>query len=290
MGAPPTRPGRRLRCLHPGDRDGDRAGDADPGRSRRLPAARPPGWRGGDGSGRPRCGHGHVPLEPDQHPRVRRRSGGARGQALDAGLLLQGSRSDPGQVEEAAEAGYEALLLTVDAPYAGRRERDLRTGFEVPAEIRAPAIEAAGGHRSLTPAELRPRRSINHLEGPRAALFRIPAADPRQGPDHRGGRRARGRARRRGGGGLKSWGPPARQRSGEIDALPEVVEAVVAARSISTTFRGRSSVEFRQVTLTCPISSSVRKMHARCAPICARFRNSSTVDGDVVAGRARHKS
>jgi isopentenyl diphosphate isomerase/L-lactate dehydrogenase-like FMN-dependent dehydrogenase len=57
-------------------------------------------------------------------------------------------------VEEAAEAGYEALLLTVDAPYAGRRERDLRTGFQVPAEIRAPAIEAAAVHRSLTPAEV----------------------------------------------------------------------------------------------------------------------------------------
>jgi isopentenyl diphosphate isomerase/L-lactate dehydrogenase-like FMN-dependent dehydrogenase len=57
-------------------------------------------------------------------------------------------------VEEAAESGYEALLLTVDAPYAGRRERDLRTGFQVPAEIRAPAIEAAVGRRSLTTAEV----------------------------------------------------------------------------------------------------------------------------------------
>jgi isopentenyl diphosphate isomerase/L-lactate dehydrogenase-like FMN-dependent dehydrogenase len=57
-------------------------------------------------------------------------------------------------VEEATEAGYEALVLTVDAPYAGRRERDLRTGFQVPAEIRAPAIEAAVGHRSLTTAEV----------------------------------------------------------------------------------------------------------------------------------------
>jgi isopentenyl diphosphate isomerase/L-lactate dehydrogenase-like FMN-dependent dehydrogenase len=57
-------------------------------------------------------------------------------------------------VEEAAESGYEALLLTVDAPVAGRRERDLRTGFEVPAEIRAPAIEGAVGHQSLTTAEV----------------------------------------------------------------------------------------------------------------------------------------
>jgi isopentenyl diphosphate isomerase/L-lactate dehydrogenase-like FMN-dependent dehydrogenase len=57
-------------------------------------------------------------------------------------------------IEEAEEAGYEALLLTVDAPYAGRRERDLRTEFQVPAEISAPAIEAAVGHRSLTTAEV----------------------------------------------------------------------------------------------------------------------------------------
>jgi isopentenyl diphosphate isomerase/L-lactate dehydrogenase-like FMN-dependent dehydrogenase len=57
-------------------------------------------------------------------------------------------------VEEASESGYEALLLTVDAPYAGRRERDLRTEFQVPAAIGAPAIEAAAGHRSLTTAEV----------------------------------------------------------------------------------------------------------------------------------------
>jgi isopentenyl diphosphate isomerase/L-lactate dehydrogenase-like FMN-dependent dehydrogenase len=57
-------------------------------------------------------------------------------------------------VAEAVEAGYEALLLTVDAPYAGRRERDHRTAFQFPAEIRAPAIEGAAGHRSLTPAEV----------------------------------------------------------------------------------------------------------------------------------------
>src|SRR5262245_56961454 len=57
-------------------------------------------------------------------------------------------------VEEAQESGYEALLLTVDAPYAGRRERDLRSGFQVPAEIRAPAIEGVVGHRSLTTEEV----------------------------------------------------------------------------------------------------------------------------------------
>ncbi len=57
-------------------------------------------------------------------------------------------------LEEASAAGYEAVLLTVDAPYAGRRERDFRSGFEVPAEIRAPAIEAAVGHESLSVQEV----------------------------------------------------------------------------------------------------------------------------------------
>jgi isopentenyl diphosphate isomerase/L-lactate dehydrogenase-like FMN-dependent dehydrogenase len=57
-------------------------------------------------------------------------------------------------LDEARDSGYEAILLTVDAPYAGRRERDLRTGFEVPADVRAPAIEAAVGHESLTVAEV----------------------------------------------------------------------------------------------------------------------------------------
>jgi isopentenyl diphosphate isomerase/L-lactate dehydrogenase-like FMN-dependent dehydrogenase len=35
-------------------------------------------------------------------------------------------------IEEAVDAGYSALVLTVDVPYIGRRERDVRVGFEVP--------------------------------------------------------------------------------------------------------------------------------------------------------------
>jgi isopentenyl diphosphate isomerase/L-lactate dehydrogenase-like FMN-dependent dehydrogenase len=57
-------------------------------------------------------------------------------------------------LEEATASGYEAIVLTVDAPYAGARERDLRAGFEVPAELRTPAIDAAVGSRSLTTREL----------------------------------------------------------------------------------------------------------------------------------------
>jgi len=58
-------------------------------------------------------------------------------------------------IEQAAEHGYEALVLTVDAPRAGRRERDLRTGFKVPAEVAIPSVAAALGHpASLTIAEV----------------------------------------------------------------------------------------------------------------------------------------
>ena len=58
-------------------------------------------------------------------------------------------------VEEAVEAGFEAIALTVDAPRAGRRERDLRAGFAVPAELSAPAVAAAlGGKRSLSIQEV----------------------------------------------------------------------------------------------------------------------------------------
>jgi isopentenyl diphosphate isomerase/L-lactate dehydrogenase-like FMN-dependent dehydrogenase len=35
-------------------------------------------------------------------------------------------------IDEAVAAGYSALVLTVDVPYIGRRERDLRIGFTVP--------------------------------------------------------------------------------------------------------------------------------------------------------------
>jgi isopentenyl diphosphate isomerase/L-lactate dehydrogenase-like FMN-dependent dehydrogenase len=58
-------------------------------------------------------------------------------------------------IEQAVEHGYEALVLTVDAPRAGRRERDLRTGFEVPAEVTIPSVAAALGHpASLSIAEI----------------------------------------------------------------------------------------------------------------------------------------
>jgi isopentenyl diphosphate isomerase/L-lactate dehydrogenase-like FMN-dependent dehydrogenase len=57
-------------------------------------------------------------------------------------------------IDEAVECGFEAIVLTVDAPRAGRRERDLRTGFRVPEDVEMPAVRAAiGGPACPTPVE-----------------------------------------------------------------------------------------------------------------------------------------
>lgn len=54
-------------------------------------------------------------------------------------------------VEEACECGYEAIVVTVDAPRGGNRERDRRTGFKVPEELGVPNVEAAlGSDRAIT--------------------------------------------------------------------------------------------------------------------------------------------
>jgi isopentenyl diphosphate isomerase/L-lactate dehydrogenase-like FMN-dependent dehydrogenase len=54
-------------------------------------------------------------------------------------------------VEEAVECGYEAIVVTVDAPRGGNRERDRRTGFAIPQELGVPGVEAAlGSDRAIT--------------------------------------------------------------------------------------------------------------------------------------------
>jgi len=54
-------------------------------------------------------------------------------------------------VDEAVECGYEAIVVTVDAPRGGNRERDRRTGFAIPEEIGVPSVEAAlGSGRAVT--------------------------------------------------------------------------------------------------------------------------------------------
>jgi len=57
--------------------------------------------------------------------------------------------ADPGArralVERAVANGYEALVLTVDVPRIGRRERDLRVGFKIPEGVTIPNVALAAG-------------------------------------------------------------------------------------------------------------------------------------------------
>jgi isopentenyl diphosphate isomerase/L-lactate dehydrogenase-like FMN-dependent dehydrogenase len=49
-------------------------------------------------------------------------------------------------VDQAVAHDFRAIAVTVDAPVPGNRERDLRTGFTVPADLDMPAVTAALGH------------------------------------------------------------------------------------------------------------------------------------------------
>jgi 4-hydroxymandelate oxidase len=58
-------------------------------------------------------------------------------------------------IEQARDAGFEAIVLTVDAPRLGRRERDLRTLFQIPGDVTVPSFAAAvGGSSAGTPADM----------------------------------------------------------------------------------------------------------------------------------------
>jgi isopentenyl diphosphate isomerase/L-lactate dehydrogenase-like FMN-dependent dehydrogenase len=128
-------------------------------------------------------------------------------------------------VAAAAAAGFTAVVLTIDLPRGGRRERDLRVGFEVPAYLRLPNIG-----RHLSGREL--QAAFNELVDPTitwrdlewlSSLTDLPilakgvltADDARLACEHglagvivsnHGGRQLDG-------------------VSGSLDALPEVVEA-----------------------------------------------------------------
>jgi isopentenyl diphosphate isomerase/L-lactate dehydrogenase-like FMN-dependent dehydrogenase len=81
-------------------------------------------------------------------------------------------------IEEAVECDYEAIVVTVDAPRGGNRERDRRTGFKIPEELGVPSVEAAlGSDRAITIEEtfelMEPALSWTDLEA-LAADCRVP--------------------------------------------------------------------------------------------------------------------
>ena len=54
-------------------------------------------------------------------------------------------------IDEAVESGFEAIVVTVDAPPGGNRERDQRTGFKIPEGLGVPSVAAAMGvERAVT--------------------------------------------------------------------------------------------------------------------------------------------
>ncbi|MBV9255567.1 MAG: alpha-hydroxy-acid oxidizing protein [Actinobacteria bacterium] len=58
--------------------------------------------------------------------------------------VLQDRSKTEEQVKRAVAAGFGALVLTGDTPYLGRRLRDVRNAFEIPANVGTAIAEASG--------------------------------------------------------------------------------------------------------------------------------------------------
>ncbi|HEY8315782.1 MAG TPA: alpha-hydroxy acid oxidase [Gaiellaceae bacterium] len=56
-------------------------------------------------------------------------------------------------IAEARESGYSALALTVDVPFLGRRERDLRLGFDIPPNLPLPYVKGKDPNVAMTFAQ-----------------------------------------------------------------------------------------------------------------------------------------
>jgi 4-hydroxymandelate oxidase len=135
-------------------------------------------------------------------------------------------------VAAAADSGFEAIVLTVDLPVAGRRERDLRSGFELPRGFALPNLprELGGGYFHATLgeivdptvswADLEWLRSISEL--PLVIKGILTAEDARLAIEH-------------GADGVVVSNHGGRQLDGvaaSLDALPEVVDAVAGRATV----------------------------------------------------------
>jgi 4-hydroxymandelate oxidase len=133
-------------------------------------------------------------------------------------------------VRRAEAAGYEALVLTVDAPCNGARDRERRAGFRLPPGISA--VNLDGFRRPRPSAAPRPERTVRrpaaaspHLGRRGLAAGQHPAAGAAQGRAAPG-RRPRGRR-------LQVAGLIVSNHGGRtLDTLPstaEVLPAIVEA-------------------------------------------------------------
>jgi 4-hydroxymandelate oxidase len=126
-------------------------------------------------------------------------------------------------IAQARDCGFGALLLTVDAPVRGNRERDIRTGFTIPPEIRIASL----GRGGLTPKAVFDQvtasltwRDVERIAGeaglPLLVKGILTAEDARLACEH-------------GAAGIVVSNHGGRQLDGvaaTVDALPEVVDAV----------------------------------------------------------------
>src|SRR5918994_339254 len=72
----------------------------------------------------------------------------------EQGMAGAGAPARPGVWPPPPSAAGPAAVPPADPPRLGRRERDHRTGFRVPAEITVPSMAALGGWKGATPLEL----------------------------------------------------------------------------------------------------------------------------------------
>ena len=136
-------------------------------------------------------------------------------------------------LDEAAAGGYDAVVLTVDLPQAGRRERDIRSAFTIPPDLPLPCISfefdrpvdpgtglGAVTDKALTWRDLEWLRSVTHL--PLVVKGILTAEDAELACDH-------------GAAGVVVSNHGGRQLDGagaSLDALPEVVEAVAGRAEV----------------------------------------------------------
>jgi (S)-3,5-dihydroxyphenylglycine transaminase len=134
-------------------------------------------------------------------------------------------------VRRAAAAGFEALVLTVDTPFLGRRLRDVRNGFRLPAGVFPANLPDAdyGSPAGHARAELDPAldwsliRRLSDLSGlPVLAKGVLSAGDARRALDAG----AAGVVVSNHGGRQLDGAPPT------LAVLPEVVEAVAGAAPV----------------------------------------------------------
>jgi hypothetical protein len=224
-------------------------------------------------------------------------------------------------IERAQAAGYEALVLTVDVPWVGKRDRDRRNGFTVPLRLSpSSALDFAlhprwclglarhGTARHADDAQRRarrPRRALArrggglavrpgpHLGGARLAPRALARAAAGQG--HAGARRraARGRRGRRRGGRVEPRRPRDRRTAGDWRLTRHAARSrwtLGAVHSDERDYRSRApsfsaSVDDEAANTTWTLSSGIA--NDRLEPVAGRSGAGTRRAADVLASVTR---